>query len=503
MTTTDLTLRVDDREAVEQLREALVRGRYDGPTVDDALALPDQPFSRDPAEIPLYLRLLPPGEPLTALIKLFLLNVRADVDEAARALAPLTLDRGIGIGLLEGGEDGTVASTVDIFPTPEIAVVCDHYEQNRYPTRSDHVLGLSLSSRALGCLTARPQVDRALDIGTGSGVHALFAAPHARHVVATDVNPRAVRFAAFNALLNGYENVEVREGSLYEPVEGETFDLIVSNPPYVISPESEFVYRDSGLPGDTFAEALVRRIPEFLNEGGYAHVLAEWVHGADEPWAAPRRRWVAGSGCDAILFHYRSHHPVGHAATENELLRKNPVEYWKAIDRWLAYYRELGIERIGWGAIVLRKRSGARNWVSEQKVADVERLEPSSDHILRLVAARDFLERASSDETLLAAPLALADEHVLEEAVRLGPGGGPVRRPVLRLEGGLGSRIALDRPTLHVLARLDGRRPLRDVLEEAGRAADGAGGRGFAAAAALPALRRLIELGFVVPPLAA
>ena len=91
MSAPDLTLRVDDGEAIEQLRTALARGRYDGPSVDEALALPDQPFSRDPAEIPLYLRLLPPGRPQSTLIKLFLLNVPADRDEAAAALAPLLL----------------------------------------------------------------------------------------------------------------------------------------------------------------------------------------------------------------------------------------------------------------------------------------------------------------------------------------------------------------------------------------------------------------------------
>jgi release factor glutamine methyltransferase len=74
---------------------------------------------------------------------------------------------------------------------------------------------------------------RALDLGTGSGVGAVFAARRGWRVVATDVNPRAVRCARVNALVHGLEGrVEVREGDLFAPVAGERFDLVLFNPPY-------------------------------------------------------------------------------------------------------------------------------------------------------------------------------------------------------------------------------------------------------------------------------
>ena len=82
------------------------------------------------------------------------------------------------------------------------------------------------TARVLDSLTPRPRVDRALDVGTGSGIHALLAAQHARQVIATDVNPRALAYTELNAALNGLRNIETRQGSLFEPVEGETFDLI-------------------------------------------------------------------------------------------------------------------------------------------------------------------------------------------------------------------------------------------------------------------------------------
>lgn len=81
-----------------------------------------------------------------------------------------------------------------------------------------------------------------LDMGTGSGICAIFAAQWAHHVVAVDLNPAAVRCARINALIHGLEDrVEVREGDLFTPVQGERFDLILFNPPYLPGqPRTEF-----------------------------------------------------------------------------------------------------------------------------------------------------------------------------------------------------------------------------------------------------------------------
>ena len=102
-------------------------------------------------------------------------------------------------------------------------------------TRPDYVLGVSPASTSLAQMTMRTPVDSALDLGTGCGVQSLHLARHARRVVATDVNPRALQLSRLTAALNQVE-VDIRDGSLYEPVAGERFDLVVTNPPYVMSP---------------------------------------------------------------------------------------------------------------------------------------------------------------------------------------------------------------------------------------------------------------------------
>ena len=79
----------------------------------------------------------------------------------------------------------------------------------------------------------RPEVE-VLDMGTGSGVCALFAARHARRVIAMDINAAAVRCAQINALMNQlHTRLEVRHGDLFAAVAGERFDLVLFNPPFV------------------------------------------------------------------------------------------------------------------------------------------------------------------------------------------------------------------------------------------------------------------------------
>lgn len=78
-----------------------------------------------------------------------------------------------------------------------------------------------------------PAGSRVLDMGTGSGVGAVFAANWAERVTAVDINPAAVRCAQINVLLNDVEGcVEVRQGDLFTAVPGKTFDVILFNPPY-------------------------------------------------------------------------------------------------------------------------------------------------------------------------------------------------------------------------------------------------------------------------------
>jgi methylase of polypeptide subunit release factors len=87
--------------------------------------------------------------------------------------------------------------------------------------------------RTLARCERPPLGARALDLGTGSGVCAVFAARIGYQVIAVDINPEAVRCAQTNVLLNRLEGrIEVRHGDLFSSVQDELFDLVLFNPPF-------------------------------------------------------------------------------------------------------------------------------------------------------------------------------------------------------------------------------------------------------------------------------
>jgi SAM-dependent methyltransferase len=485
-------LRLDDGEATDELRAILDGSDFTAAGLSAALRPTDAPS--DLLEIPYYGRLLPRGERLTTLIELFHFCIAVEHAEAARALAPLPLERLEQMGLLTATPEGARAR-VALFPLDDLVIASDQLTQRGHERR-DHVMEVSTPSLLLASVTVRPQVGSALDLCTGSGVQAFLAARHAGRVVAVDINPRALNLAAFGVRLNRIANVEFREGDLYEPVAGERFDLIVANPPYVVSPETELLFRDGGFPRDSFCETLVRRASDFLEQGGHAHLVVNWVHGADEHWSVPIRQWVADAGCDALLLHQVSHGPLDYAALWNRHLWNDRAAYASALDRWTKYHRDHGIEAIGSGVLILRRRDGS-NWIRAEQLSS-ELLLPADHHIARLIGNQDYLA-ARDERMVLNDRFRLVEDHVLEQTSRLGEAGGTQRR-VLRLENGLRWQVALDANTALVLSRLDGRHPFGEVLADAAEAADEqAPPPDRFLEAGLGAVRRLLELGFVVP----
>ena len=219
------------------------------------------------------------------------------------------------------------------------------------------MLGISAASTSLAQLTIREPVGAALDLGTGCGVQALHLAGHADRVVATDVNRRALDIARFNAALNELDAIEVREGSYFEPVAGERYDLIATNPPFVISPGTgeRLVYRDSGLPGDRVVEHIVREAPGHLADGGWCQVLANWAIEAGRPWDERLATWL-DPDCDALVVQREVVDPAAYV----ELWLKDSghhgaEDYLARYDTWLAWFEEQGIEGIGFGWVNLRR----------------------------------------------------------------------------------------------------------------------------------------------------
>lgn len=481
-----------DADAIASLRAALERAGYTSEELARRLDL-EGPFSLDWGALPVYLRELADGSPFATVARLFLLGAPVPPDEVEAALAPLTADRLAELGLA-GREGEDLVASVAILPWSGFLLASDPLEKELPPTRPDYVLSVIPPSVTLASLAPRRPVGATLDVGVGSGVQALLASRHSDRVVGVDVNPRALRFAELNLALNGVGNVELRQGDVFEAVQGETFDLIVSNPPYVISPEAHYAFRDSGRPGDAFSEELVRRTPDFLAENGLAQLLLSWVSEPDGDWSEPLRRWADGSGCDVLAFHFLTQEPLAYAALWNRHLRWDPLAYDGAIERWLGYLDEHGIEEIAWGAVVLRKRSGAENWFAPYPTS-MGTLDEAGHHVERMIAAHDHL-RGATNGKLLGTRFGLAADHRLDQSMVLHDRGGSVRRAVLRLDGGFNFEVDLSRDAFQLVSQLDGR-TLDEVLSDLAGKLDGLT-RAELEEQALPTVKGLFELGFLV-----
>jgi len=411
------------------------------------------------------------------LVKLFLLGEPVAAGDVASALEPVETDALVQMGLAELDES-IVRPLARVSSYEGVLVASDLVTRADPP---DYVTGPSPSAQRVERLTIRRPVRNALDLGTGSGVQALVAARHAERVVAVDVNARGLAFLRFNAALNGITNIDLREGSWFEPVVDERFDLIVSNPPYVVSPDNEFLYRDGDLAADAVTQLLLRDVPAHLEEGGFAHVMGNWAHGRAEDWRGPVETWLAGSGCDALLLKYATVDLVVYAAQWNRmLLAQGRDAFLASVDRWLDYYRSEGIGAITEGMVVLRRRSGGRTWVRAIDVP-AEPNGPAGDHLLRLFEARDRRDELAEDDALLAAQLDLVPG--LRASWRAeGPGLGE-RQAKIHLENGVGFAAPVSAELAERIASLDGSLPLRELVGEDHDS--------------LAALRRLFALGLV------
>jgi hypothetical protein len=483
-----------DAVALRSLRDALERAAYSAEEVEARLGTHE--LSARPVDTAVHRRRLAGSDPFSVLARLFLLGEEVPVDDVAAALVPCTVEHAVALRVVALAA-GTAKPLVRLVPHGDYVLASDAGPDAGGAVPFEHVPGIQAPSVTLAKLAVRTECRTALDLGTGCGIQALLAAKHAARVVATDVNPRALAFAAFNAALNGIDTIDFRSGDAFEPVGDERFDLIVANPPYVISPDTTFAYRDSGLQGDELCRRIVRAAADHLAEGGFAHVLVSWAHEAGGDWAAPLRAWVEDSGCDAWLLHYRTSDPVAHAAGWlRPLGESEPGEHEESLDRWLAYLDRLGVDAVGYGAIVLRRRSIGSNWIRTDPLP-LDRLEPAGPHTLRVFAAQDVLT-GLGDAELLDRPLALVEQHRLRQVLHAERGALAVEEQTLELTDGLAFAVGVDRHTASLLPHFDGQRRLREVLDRArGTFELAPDEQARFERAALPVVRRLLALGFL------
>lgn len=353
----------------------------------------------------------------------------------------------------------------------------------------NHVLGIGRAGLTLAALTPRGPVETALDLGVGCGIQTLYLLRHVRQVVATDISARALEFTAFNVALAGVDStrVQLRQGNLLEPVAGQRFDLIVSNPPFVITPPS---VRQAGLPlmeyrdaGGPILPALVRGLEDHLNPDGVAVMLGNWEHREGTSWRTSVNQWI-GKSLDAWIIQREVQDPVEYAAMwlrDGGLTpERSAVAFENALAAWQEDFDSRQVSGVGMGYLVFHApsvaaTSGPGGTALEGQTAPEE---PASDaaapsaavepwrvleevptsgqgalgeHVAQVIAAHEAL-RGLDDTQVAALKLRTASGLSKEEALTPTP---VPTAPVIRQAEGFGRVIAVGMPEVALLSASD------------------------------------------------
>lgn len=354
----------------------------------------------------------------------------------------------------------------------------------------DHVLGIGRAGLTLAALTPRKPVETALDLGVGCGIQTLYLLRHVRQVVATDISTRALEFTAFNVALAGVDSarVQLRQGNLLEPVAGQRFDLIVSNPPFVITPPS---VRQAGLPlmeyrdaGGPILPVLVRGLEDHLNPDGVAVMLGNWEHREGTSWRTSVNQWI-GKSLDAWIIQREVQDPVEYAAMwlrDGGLTpERSGVAFENALAAWQEDFDSRQVSGVGMGYLVFHAPvaagapSGLGGAALEGQAAPEE---PASDaaapgavvepwrvleevptsgqgalgeHVAQVIAAHEAL-RGLDDAQVAALKLRTASGLSKEEALTPTP---VPTAPVIRQAEGFGRVIAVGMPEVALLSASD------------------------------------------------
>lgn len=447
------------------LRGALTAAGFTVDAVLDRIGVEGQEGLLRNSTVPADRALRAAADPLATLTRLFVLQQPVPTTALAGVLNPAGLiaagyltqvgdevRAGIDIRPYGSADDGATGWVV-ADPTPGLDTLM-------VPTSPNYVLGVSPASTTLAQLTMRTPVGSALDLGTGCAVQSLHLTRHADRVVATDVNQRALELARLTAALNDVE-IELRAGSLYEPVAGEQFDLIVSNPPFVMSPPGDaagrLAYRETNFVGDSLVETLVRRSAQHLNPGGSLQLLTNWAI-LDEPWAERLRGWVP-DGCDAWVIERERLDTYAYIEMWLSDAGLAGTPRWRpAYDEWLDYFDRLGVRAVGMGWVLVT-RSGRSQPDLKFETWPHAVAQPVGDVFARHQSAVSAARLPTADLLKARARLVDVDQETIGR-----PGAEDPEHIVFRQRSGLLRAIKADSALAAALGALDGELTVGQVI---------------------------------------
>ena len=470
----------------------------------------------------------PAPSPVAVLTALFMLGEPVPATALDAALPRTAAAGAAAIGLVgEPDGAGCVRALVDLRPHEAV----DDAGEGRWWVTSDlgelvtgralapdHVLGVGGAGLTLAGLTPRTRVRTALDLGCGCGIQTLYLLRHSEHVVATDISARALAFTAFNAALAGVSvtgapdagsepvlgsgRLELLRGSLLEPVVGRRFDLIASNPPFVLTPPA---VREAGLPlmeyrdaGGAILPGLVTGLGEHLEPGAVAVMLGNWEHRGTGSWRDAVAAWVPEE-LDVWVIERELQDPVEYATMwlrDGGLTPERDAEgFDAALEAWIDDFEACDVRGVGFGYLIVhRPRRPREPWhlLEEVTTSGQGVLGP---HVAEVLEVREQLagldDEAVADLHPLLAPDVTEERHLI-------PGAAEPTVILLRQGGGLGRALRASTAVAALAGVADGELSVGQVASAVAalselNAADGAALR----VEMVEAARHLLTTGFL------
>jgi carbamoyltransferase len=308
---------------------------------------------------------LPENDPLCDLIRLFLLRSALPKARLHAVLGTDVCDTLIRLGLLiERGDQWS--SRVDLYCVESLFIATDHrymlLDEDRL--NENPVMYIGMDSRGLVHAAPRHPTRRALDLCTGSGVQALSASRYSEHVTGVDINPRAVRFARFNAQLNGIDNVRFIEGDLYRALDEPSFDLILANPPFVPSPHKALGFRDGGASGESILARIVAEADAHLSPHGVLHLVTDLVDVRD--YEQKLTRWWRGAPAHMLVLHTADRDEILFAVPHAHApFGQRYADYNDELTHWVRNFRSADLGSVNFGYVFIRRSaSGSHGYTA-------------------------------------------------------------------------------------------------------------------------------------------
>lgn len=339
------------RQTLRQLHYCLSQAGYTEANICKLLQITSQQQIQ-PTYLPYYDRYLLPHTVLGDLIRLFLLRVALSEARLREMFTDDLFSALCGLGLLIRRGDAW-ASRVDLFDAVGLYIATDHryllLEEDQFDEEPVMYLGMD----SMGLVHTAPQtpVSRVLDVCCGSGIQGLVASRYAREVVGVDINPRAIRFARFNAQLNGIRNIQFHLGNLFEAATG-YFNTILANPPFVPSPNRDVKFRDGGASGEEILARIISESANHLAPQGQLFIVTDLVD--VQEYESKLERWWQGGPAHKLVLSTADRHDILFSVPHCHAAFNQTWEQYNAeLDHWLHNFREAGLTAVNFGYILI------------------------------------------------------------------------------------------------------------------------------------------------------